>query len=451
MASLRDLGDRCALVLSLYDGQHFIPPPDSNVNKLIVVASLDSRETLTSDAVEFSHENPEFNTELVWTMDRLTFQALRSRKAQLKVQVVEEASKRVIGLDLLDLREAIPKAVVEENESYVIHASWRKLKVFDLPPGREAPCIRAALVVEPTEEAPEDELKDMDDQQTMVGIDEDLNSSQAESQHGTLSPILNNEKGYFTIGCKNLPNSQIFLFNIFICFASNVHEAFPKDDKVGDNVKLCFVYDLFGTQITSKPFTCAKIHQFNPERATAKIYTSPDVLVQFFNEKMTNFRIRIIDEKEHILAEAHVPKLFNLNMTELESGKLAVFEKIVPLEPTPATDLPWRDTSKALSDSVLNGPHIGVRLSIGIHPDAGLEIKPAKDPKQVSKEVRFSNIFEYQIVCNMPTHRTLMHLKFCGHQFHQRLGHLQNQRIFQKEWKKCLQNYAKKLVKKIQL
>ena len=140
-----------------------------------VIASLDSRETLQSEPIEFKNETPEFNTELVWTMNRLTFQALRSRKALLKLQIVENDSEKNIGNFLFDLKEAIPspKPLDNPDESYIVHAAWRKLKVNDLPPGRAAPSIRAALVIEPNESSEkEDYNKDQDDDKTMV--DEDL-------------------------------------------------------------------------------------------------------------------------------------------------------------------------------------------------------------------------------------------------------------------------------------
>ena len=157
-----------------------------------VIASLDSRETLQSEPIEFKNETPEFNTELVWTMNRLTFQALRSRKALLKLQIVENdtndiagSSEKNIGSFLFDLKEAIPSPKPPDNpdESYIVHAAWRKLKVNDLPaPGRDAPSIRAALVIEPNDTSEkEDQNKDQDDDKTM--IDEDLATQFVDDQH----------------------------------------------------------------------------------------------------------------------------------------------------------------------------------------------------------------------------------------------------------------------------
>ena len=64
-----------------------------------------------------------------------------------------------------------------------MYAAWRKLKVNDLPaPGRDAPSIRAALVIEPNDTSEkEDQNKDQDDDKTM--IDEDLATQFVDDQH----------------------------------------------------------------------------------------------------------------------------------------------------------------------------------------------------------------------------------------------------------------------------
>ena len=50
---------------------------NGSLKTLKITATLDSRETLQTEPIEFKNGTPEFNTELVWTMSRLTFQALR--------------------------------------------------------------------------------------------------------------------------------------------------------------------------------------------------------------------------------------------------------------------------------------------------------------------------------------------------------------------------------------
>ncbi len=214
-----------------FSGKDFIPVLTNNEKAdLKVTASLDSRETLESELIEFKDESPDFNTELVWTMDRLTFQGLRSRKALLKLHVLlrlDEGDK-TIGTLIFDLKEAIPKPKPNPDESYITHAIWRRLKVPDLPAGKPAPSIRAAFVIEPN--APNGEADLVEEEDMTVVDDEELQSQVMDPQEKLtnliptrerFSPVLDNEKGHFTIGCPS-PDSQIFLFNIFICFAQHV-------------------------------------------------------------------------------------------------------------------------------------------------------------------------------------------------------------------------------------
>ena len=149
-----------------------------------MIATLDSRETLETESIELKDEAPEFNTELVWTMTRLTFQALRSRKAILKLQVLLNDEKN-LGSFQFDLKEAIPnpKPIEDPEESYIVHASWRKLKPpNDWPSGRPPPSVKAALVLEPNQvEAEEAEDETM--------IDEDLRSQVMEYESSKVERV----------------------------------------------------------------------------------------------------------------------------------------------------------------------------------------------------------------------------------------------------------------------
>ena len=107
-----------------YTSKRFSNGPGRKTLK--ITATLDSRETLQSEPIEFINETPDFNTELVWTMSRLTFQHLRSRKALLKLHLVEsdanEGSEKNVGNFQFDLKEAIPSAKPLDNpeESYIV-------------------------------------------------------------------------------------------------------------------------------------------------------------------------------------------------------------------------------------------------------------------------------------------------------------------------------------------
>ena len=112
--------------LIIISGCDFIPSNGPGEKTLKITATLDSRETLQSEPIEFKNETPDFNTELVWTMSRLTFQHLRSRKALLKLHLVEnnanEGSEKNVGNFLFDLKESIPSAkpLDSPEESYIV-------------------------------------------------------------------------------------------------------------------------------------------------------------------------------------------------------------------------------------------------------------------------------------------------------------------------------------------
>ena len=102
-------------------------------------------QVMQSEPIAFTSDAPEFNVELVWTMSRQTFQALRSRKALLKVEIKStksDESIKVLGTHLLDLREAIPRVEAQIDESCIVHAIWRKLKCPDVKPGKSGPSIK---------------------------------------------------------------------------------------------------------------------------------------------------------------------------------------------------------------------------------------------------------------------------------------------------------------------
>ena len=178
-------------------------------------------------------------------MSRGTFQALRSRKVPLKLQVCKlpmtpNASNTVIGTFLFDLRESFLHSKSHDpNESYINQASWKKLISTDLPAGRVAPSLLAALVIEPNNKNDEDDKDDED--KTDMQIDEDLKSQVVERGPPIkrLTPILQNEKGYFSIGPEDAA-TDIYFFNVFICFGNFVQQAFPKDTKVAVSLKKTF-------------------------------------------------------------------------------------------------------------------------------------------------------------------------------------------------------------------
>ena len=82
------------------------------------------------------------------------------------------------------------------------------------------------------------------------------------------------------------------------------------------------------------------------------------------------------------VAEIDLHKSLKLSLEDLKKGKLAIFEGILHLEPvkqSPNDEVSQEQvTEKSKSESTLNQPHIGVRFSVGLHPDAGLTLEPIK-------------------------------------------------------------------------
>ena len=101
----------------LVSGKDFVPTQSGQ--QLVIVGSLESKEVVEGEPVDFINETPDFHAELAWTMSRQTFQALRSRKSLLKVQIFNKSDMKLFGTHLFDLREAIPKLEIDQNESYI--------------------------------------------------------------------------------------------------------------------------------------------------------------------------------------------------------------------------------------------------------------------------------------------------------------------------------------------
>ena len=162
-------------------------------------------------------------------MTRLTFQSLRSRKARIKAQFFKKSDDAnedpsLLGTLLLDLREAVPRSEVNQDDSYFVHASWKKLMNPSVPPGRSPPSVRIALVLEPSVAADQEgEVKQTTD---AANIEEEKlkDDSVVEVQNTKLEPVLNEKQGYFHIG-PEAKATHTFMFNVFICFGRNVHSV----------------------------------------------------------------------------------------------------------------------------------------------------------------------------------------------------------------------------------
>ncbi len=192
-------------------------------------------------------------------------------------------------------------------------------------------------------------------------------------------PVLNEKGGYFHIG-PEADATHTYMFNIFICFGRNLQLAFPKDVKVSwDKDQLTFNYDLFGVEIKSCPFTVESVSKFKPERATAKLFTTPEKCLNYFKNIMEPFEISVsMGNSKLSSAVINLASLLPLDLANLaEEEKLAVFEGLVPVHPVQGAPKDGNandpgEVRRNLSENLLGEAHIAVRFSLGLKPDPGL-------------------------------------------------------------------------------
>jgi hypothetical protein len=84
---------------------------------------------------------------------------------------------------------------------------------------------------------------------------------------------------------------------------------------MSDTDPCTFVYDLFGVQIKSCTFNWPEIDKFKPERATAKIFTTPERLVKFLSQQKSQlFCIFILSDDQRLaLAEIDLVKVLKVS------------------------------------------------------------------------------------------------------------------------------------------
>lgn len=144
--------------------------------------------------------------------------------------------------------------------------------------------------------------------------------------------------------------------------------AFPKDIKVSGNEYGHFCYDLFGTQITSKKFQFSKLEDFKPERATAKLFTTPEKLVRFFNTKLNRYTFYVTatsTNNELAYAEVDLSDLIkDCDLDELQSGKLFAKDCVLPLNPiTKGRDIySTPNRGRIMSESMTDTPSMGKNI-----------------------------------------------------------------------------------------
>ena len=337
MTIMGSLPDEVSLVLTLYEGSDFLPKSfDSKQSeesdipaKLIAVASFPSIEEQVSNPLEFTTTTPSFNCEFEWVLNKKSFQAMRSRKIQLKVQFFvinsnldenvslnNETDKTCIGNVMFDLRETTPMFMegnvntsMPHETSYLAHAKWKTLVNAKSIPGRLAPSIKYAFILEPKSNLnntdfttdgdvakpamPSKNVASKDDK-LQKSASQDLKVTEALNSDGQLAPVLMEKLGYFLLGDRKDAN-QTFYFNVFISSGKNLELAISEDNAslIGQGTTFYFSYNLFGCNIQTESFK--NLHdtssEFLAERASARVLTNSRTIEKFFKEVLSPLEI----------------------------------------------------------------------------------------------------------------------------------------------------------------
>ena len=81
--------------------------------------------------------------------------------------------------------------------------------------------------------------------------------------------------------------------------------------------------------------------------------------------------------------------MLKLNVEDLSAGKLSVYESILELEPVKMNPNETSMEKEAFANktvSSIDQPHLGVRFSVGLNPDAGLDFGHDKGSNKAEKE-----------------------------------------------------------------
>ena len=111
------------------------------------------------------------------------------------------------------------------------------------------------------------------------------------------------------------------------------------------------------------------MEDFKPERATAKLFTTPEKLIRFFKTKLNHYRFYVVTTDKNVdvaYAEIDLSDLIKENdLDELQDGKLFVKDAILPLNPI-VKDRDFSSTPggrrHAMSDTMTNAPSMGKNI-----------------------------------------------------------------------------------------
>uniref|UniRef100_A0A671UTG8 Centrosomal protein 120 n=1 Tax=Sparus aurata TaxID=8175 RepID=A0A671UTG8_SPAAU len=253
----------------LSSGRHF---PKSPQLSLVVQASFDG-EQLATDPVQH-RDQPQFNTELAWELDRRTLHQHRLQRTPIKLQcfAVDSVSKRKenVGYIVLDLRSV--QEVKQEPRWYPLLSSKYT---------KQRPALLLSTGLEndsrPSEPSPDRfKARKAPPRQGSPAVTDLLPDN--------LEAVLISEKGYHQVGPAD-HCCDMFVLSVTVAFATKLEQLIPSTMKLSaEGSEFFFYYSLLGNDITSEPFHNLLSPDFEPERASVRIRSSKQILQTFLSQ-----------------------------------------------------------------------------------------------------------------------------------------------------------------------
>ncbi|CAH8487645.1 unnamed protein product [Schistosoma bovis] len=294
------LKDRCLVVIALITGRNF---PNRPTYHLVCEAKFNN-EVLSTDPVEHNEE-PQFEQELAWDLDKTSLKQHRLQRSALKVTVsaVDSQSpvKEPIGFFMLDLRSCSTEKVYKWYR--ILHSKYKS-----------SPAVFASIYldIEGQELVPNPKIK--------TGLAMSLSeadliprvyNSEEDNQHfsipTTMANIQSTNITWYTIGPRRLAKEYFMLTFQF-------EEAFKLESLIPIEQSLCsgehiggfhFTCELFGITIYSNQFSQLMQVKFNSIEQTFYIKSTVDILRIYFVH-ITPLVIKFCFGS-HVLAHATVP------------------------------------------------------------------------------------------------------------------------------------------------
>ncbi|XP_065671488.1 centrosomal protein of 120 kDa isoform X3 [Hydra vulgaris] len=250
------------LVLSIIEGRHFPKRPH---HKLVIEAKFDG-EFLTTDLIKHN-DNPQFNTELAWEIDKKLLHQHKLQRTPIKLQVyaVESTNltKELIGYCVLDIRSAQLDGKKKGEWISLLNSKYQSLK----------PEIKTSLILEI------DQVKNDDEQKNKKKV-----KSMLSNQNDSLEIVLDQENGYYLIGQKS-NECKIFVLSVSIGGAKNLIKLLNPTSNISSENGYYFYYSLFGNDVTNETFYDLLSTSIPTERATVRICATSEKLFNYLKKK----------------------------------------------------------------------------------------------------------------------------------------------------------------------